>query len=266
MIKNILNAQSIRLTILDILKSSKASHLGSNMSVVEIIMAIYSSLDHNLIKNKDPLRDRVFISKGHCAAATFSVLHHLGIIDEEIIKNYHLDNSFLAGHVSHSVHGVEHSTGALGHGISVAVGAALGLRNQNQQQMVFALCGDGELQEGSVWEALLFCGHHKLNNLIIFIDYNKIGNINFIDNVVSLEPIKKKFESFNLNTKIIDGHNFEQIKQEIQIAKTQDKTTILVCNTIKGKDIFFAENKAIWAYKILDQDHYEKAVKFLKTK
>ncbi len=263
---NILNSKSIRITILNILKSSKASHLGSNMSVVEIIMAIYSSLDHNLIKTKDPLRDRVFISKGHCAAATFAVLHHLGIIDKETINNYHLDNSFLAGHVSHSVPGAEHSTGALGHGISVAVGAALGFRAEKSKQTVFALCGDGELQEGSVWETLLFCGHHKLNNLIIFVDYNKIGNINFIKNVVSLEPIIEKFQSFNLNTKIINGHNYEEIKLEIQKAKNQEKTTIFVCDTIKGKDIPFAENQPIWAYKTLDQDHYDKAIDYLNNK
>tara|TARA_B100000575_G_C23078200_1_gene621084 strand:+ start:76 stop:882 length:807 start_codon:yes stop_codon:yes gene_type:complete len=264
--KSFLSAKAIRKTVLEILKTSKASHLGSNMSVIEILMAVYSSLNTSLIKKNSLNRDRVIISKGHCAAATYAILYHHNIIDRKTLKNFHLDNSLLAGHVSHSVKGVEHSTGALGHGIAVAAGAALGLKAKKNNQTVFTLCGDGELQEGSVWETLLFCGHHRLNNLIILIDYNKIGNINLIKNVVSLEPIKKKFDSFNLNTKIVDGHNYKKIKLEILKAKKQSKTTVLICNTVKGKDVPFAENKAIWAYKSLDQHNYDRAIKYLDKK
>ena len=185
---NYLNTNDIRLKILKLLFKNKASHLGSNMSVVEILTAVYSLLDVEKIKINSPDRSRVYISKGHCACATYSVLNSFGIIDDATLSTYHSNKSLLAGHVSHSVKGVEHSTGALGHGVSVALGTAIGLKSKkyDKNPLVFTLCGDGEIQEGSVWEAFMLAGHLKLNNFVVLIDYNKISSITDTNKVVNL--------------------------------------------------------------------------------
>ncbi|MBI2495613.1 MAG: hypothetical protein HYW10_03465, partial [Candidatus Omnitrophica bacterium] len=164
----------VRKSVLSILYKSKASHLGPSMSAVEMLLAIYNSVDLDAIRAKDVLRPRVIISKGHCAAATYSVMAHVGLMDFRTLETYHQDDSALAGHVSHAVEFVEHSTGALGHGLPVACGCAMGLRARGAPQTpVFALLGDGELQEGAVWEAIMFAKHHQLANLILLIDDNR---------------------------------------------------------------------------------------------
>jgi transketolase len=263
---NYLNTNDTRLKILKLLYKSKASHLGSNMSVVEILTAIYSLIDIDKIKINSPDRSRVFISKGHCACATYSVMNSFGLIDDETLSTYHSNNSLLAGHVSHSVEGVEHSTGALGHGVSVALGAAIGLKSKKYEKnpLVFTLCGDGEIQEGSVWEAFMLAGHLKLNNFIVLIDYNKISSITNTNKVVNLEPLDKKFLSFGFNCVEVDGHNINSIYNEI-INKANDKPLSIICHTVKGKGVSFAENDPIWHYRTLTDELYQKAVNELKN-
>ncbi len=157
---------AVRQSVLSMLYRGKASHLGSNMSAIEMLVAMYGSVDCQKIKNKAPDRSRILVSKGHCAAATYATMAHFGILAMSELDSYHQDGSVLAGHVSHAVSGVEHSTGALGHGINVAVGCALGLRSRGvSDSLVLVLVGDGEIQEGSVWEALMFAVHSRLKNL-----------------------------------------------------------------------------------------------------
>ena len=257
-------SKTIRSKILDIIFNSKASHLGPNLSVVEILISIYSSLNINKIKYKKDDRSRVVISKGHCAAATYATLNSFKLLTNKMLDTYHKNNSYLAGHVSHSVPYCEHSTGALGHGLGVAVGFAFGQKMKKYKtSLTFCVCGDGELQEGSIWEALLFAAHKKLDNLIIFIDYNKISSITKTNKVINLESLEKKFKSFNFNCKQINGHNIFEITKTINQLKLKGKPVVIICNTIKGKGVKFAENKPIWHYKTLSEEQYLIAKKTL---
>ena len=259
------NTKEIRLKILKLLYNAKASHLGSGMSVVEILTAIYSLVDIDKIKNSAPDRSRIFVSKGHCACATYSVMNSFGIIDDTTLSTYHSNDSYLAGHVSHSVKGVEHSTGALGHGVSVALGSAIGLNSKKYKDnpLVFCLCGDGEIQEGSVWEAFMLAGHLKLSNFVVLGDYNKISSIKETNKVVNLEPLNEKFSSFGFNCVEVNGHDVEEIYNEIS-KKNKDKPLVLICHTVKGKGVSFAENDPIWHYRTLTDELYLQAVNELK--
>ncbi len=259
------NPNNIRLKILKLLYNAKASHLGSGMSVVEILTAIYSLVDIDKIKLNSPDRSRVFVSKGHCACATYSVMNSFGLIDDEVLSTYHSNDSFLAGHVSHSVNCVEHSTGALGHGVSVALGAAIGMKSKNYENnpISFCLCGDGEIQEGSVWEAFMLAGHLKLNNFVVLIDYNKISSITDTNKVVNLEPLAQKFSSFGFNSIEVDGHNINSIYEAIN-KRDKNKPLVVICHTVKGKGVSFAENDPIWHYRTLTDELYTQAVTELK--
>jgi transketolase len=257
-------SKKVRLKILEILYNSKASHLGTSMSCVEILIAIYSSINCNKILRKDNDRCRVLISKGHAAAVTYATMHYFKIIKDNYIKSYHSDNSDLCGHVSHAVRYVEHSTGALGHGMPVAVGCAIGLKSKGFNKTIsFAVCGDGELQEGSIWEALLLAGHMKLDNFCLLIDYNKLSSITFTNNISNLEPLKNKFESFSCSCDIVNGHDVHEIKNSIKKKMFKGKPHVIICNTIKGKGVPFAENQPIWHYKTLDEKLYLEAKKYL---
>lgn len=254
--------KKIRLTILEILYKSKASHLGSSLSVVEMLVAMFSSINIKKIKSANLNRDRIIISKGHCAAGYNATMYHFDLLSRKQIKTYHKNNSYLAGHASHSVKYVEHSTGALGHGLAVAVGCAIGLKsNKDKKSLVLCLCGDGELHEGSIWESLLLASHKKLDNLVILIDYNKMSNITFLKKVVDIQKIKEKFKSFNLIVSTVNGHDSLKIKNLIKKKTFNNKPLVLICNTIKGKGVKFAENNQIWNYRSLDKKHYEIAKK-----
>lgn len=267
MIKNYLDTNKIRLKIIELLYKAKASHLGTSMSIVEILATIYSLIDLEKIKNFHPDRSRVIVSKGHGACGTYAVMAECGLIEEKDLLTYHTNNSLLAGHVSHSVSCVEHSTGALGHGPSVALGVAIGLSSKKYQNnpLSFCVCGDGEIQEGSVWEAFMLAGHLKQNNFIVFIDYNKISSIKKTNEVVNLEPLHEKFKSFGFDCYVVNGHN---ISEMINIFTNRDKKKPLsiICNTTKGKGISFAENDPIWHYRTLDDNSYQVAVNELKAK
>ncbi len=262
---NIVDPVEVRKTIIEILFKSKASHLGTNMSAVESLISIYSSIDINDILSNSINRSRVFVSKGHCSAATCSVLYHFGIIKKSVLETYHLDDSYLAGHVSHGVQGIEHSTGALGHGLSVALGCAIGMRSVNNKNLVLTLCGDGEIQEGSIWEAIMFAQHKKIQNFVIIIDNNKISSITDTHKVIDMRPIKKRFEGFGMQAFDVDGHNTEEITLAIDKIKHSKLPGVIIADTKKGKDIPFAENEPIWHYRNLDVEHYEKALHHLNS-
>ena len=166
-------------------------------------------------------------------------------------------------HVSHKVPGIEFSTGSLGHGLPYAVGRALAEKIDNTNNKVYVLISDGELNEGTTWESLLFASFHKLDNLFIIIDYNKIQSLDFTKNILKIEPLKKKLSSFGCNVKNIDGHNFNQIYISL-LKRKKNKPTILIANTIKGKGVKYMENKILWHYKFPDQKQLQKAIKELK--
>lgn len=241
-----------------------ASHLGSNMSAVEILIAIYSSVDCFKIQNQSPDRSRILISKGHCAAATYAVMAHFGILPMSMLETYHSEGSYLTGHVNHTVHGVEHSTGALGHGINVAVGCALGLRARGfLETPVFAMLGDGELQEGSIWEAMMFVAHSKLSNLITIVDNNRISSITNTEKVINMHPLTERFAGFGLATYEVDGHDLGAIIKAINRILECRMPAVIICNTIKGRDVPFAEWQPIWHYRSLTSEQYFEAMAHL---
>ena len=251
---------AIRLTILDMLYRAKASHLGSSMSVVEMLVAMYGSTQVEKIREHAPDRSRVVVSKGHCAAATYATMAHFGIIPMALLDTYHTDHSLLAGHVSHAVRGVEHSTGALGHGINVAVGCAIGLRTRNvADALALALVGDGEIQEGSVWEALMLASHLKLNNFVALLDNNRISSITDTDKVLDQRPLAQRFAGFGLGVREVDGHDVTAILSAIRELRAGDRPGVIICNTIKGKGVPFAENQPIWHYRSMDDQLYAEA-------
>lgn len=259
-----IDSVEVRKTIIKMLYNAGASHLGSGMSTVEMLISMFSSVDVDKIIKHSNSRSRIIISKGHCAAATYATMAHFGIIPMYMIDTYHQNDSLLTGHVNHEVTGVEHSTGALGHGLNVAVGCALGMKNEGiKNEKVLVLCGDGEIQEGSIWEGLMFAVHNKLNNLCVLIDNNRISSITLTENVIDLRPLKNRFEGFGLNTYEVDGHNIEQIMDCISKTETFDKPTLIICNTIKGKDVPFAEWDPVWHYKSLNDELFNQAMAYL---
>lgn len=250
----------IRRIILSMLYKSGGGHLGCCMSVVEMLIAMYASVDVEKIKANDPDRDRVYISKGHCAAAVYAVLAGFDILPLDLLESYHSDGSPLAGLVSHAARGVELSTGALGHGINVAVGCALGLKRRGSNAKVLCLVGDGEMQEGSVWEALMLASHHRLSNLIVLIDDNRIGSVTFTERVCRL-PIDNMLRGFGIAVCAVDGHDVRPIMARIGEPRTGPLA--IICNTVKGMGVPFAEDEPIYHYRPLNDETYAQAMEAL---
>jgi len=263
---NAVSPSAVRRTVLSMLHRSKASHLGSNMSVIEMMIAMFGLVDCDKIRSQAPDRSRILVSKGHCAAATYATMAHYGILPFDLLQTYHMDGSILAGHVSHTVPGVEHSTGALGHGLSVAVGCALGLRARGfSDRPVFALVGDGEIQEGSIWEGLMFAQHKKMNNLITLVDNNLISSITNTEKIIDMRPLAGRFEGFGLNVREVDGHDVGKITEAMQDLLAGDRPGVIICNTVKGRDVPFAEWEPIWHYRSLNDDLYSQAIAYLNS-
>ncbi len=248
-------AKKVRIQILKLSNRAKSSHVGSSLSIVEILVVLYDSF----IKKKN-----IFIlSKGHACLAYYCVLQKFGYFSKKILNSYGKNNTILLSHVSHKVPGVQFSTGSLGHGLPYATGRALAEKINKTNNKIFVLISDGELNEGTTWESLLFSSHHKLNNLIIIVDYNKIQSLDFTKNVLKLEPLNKKFKSFGCNVKNINGHNFRQIFKSF-LTKKNNKPTVIIANTIKGKGVSFMENSILWHYKFPNEKQLKEALKQLK--
>lgn len=248
-------AKKIRLEILEIIYKSKSSHLGSCFSIVDILCVLYNER----INKSD---DIFILSKGHATLALYVVLAEFRYFKKSLLNTYGHNNTKLMSHANHNVNGVELSTGSLGHGLSYSVGKCLALKIKKNKKKVFVILSDGELNEGSNWEALMFASHHKLNNLVAIIDYNKIQSLDFVHNIVKLEPLVSKFISFGLNVKIINGHNYREIEKVIN-SLHQKKPTVIIANTIKGKGVKEIENKVLWHYKSPDKNQFEKFKKEL---
>ena len=257
---------AVRKSVLKMLHRAKASHLGSNMSIIEMLIAVYGSVDCHKIREGALDRSRVLISKGHCAAATYATMAHFGIIPTNLLDTYHLDGSLLTGHVSHVVDGVEHSTGALGHGVNVAVGCALGLRSRGyDDSLAMVLVGDGEIQEGSIWEAMMYAVHMKLSNFIVLVDNNKISSITNTDKVINMHPLSSRFEGFGLDVQEVNGHDVVAISSAINRTQGGARPRVIICNTVKGRGVPFAEAEPIWHYKSLTDEQYEEAITYLNS-
>lgn len=259
---NILNKQKrykifsskVRKSILKIANISGCSHIGSNLSIVDILTVVYQKI---LTKN-----DSFILSKGHACLSLYCVLKEKGLISDKTLNTFGKNNSILMSHTSHKVKGIDLSTGSLGHGLPVATGMALANKIKKTKAKIFVLLSDGELDEGSNWEAMLFCAHHKLDNIILIVDYNKLQSIDLVKKTLGLEPIVKKFQSFGFKTLNIDGHNFKQIERSLNLKSS--KPLAIIANTVKGKGVKFMENSILWHYKSLDLENYKKAIKTIK--
>ena len=246
-LKNV--AKQIRKDIVTMLTESNSGHPGGSLSAVEIMTTLYFHEMRVDIKNpKDINRDRFVLSKGHAAPVLYSTLARKGFFNAEELNTLRKFKSILQGHPNMNyVPGVDMSTGSLGQGISTAVGMALAGKLDNKEYRTYALLGDGELEEGQVWEAAMAAAHYKLDNLTAFVDYNGLQIDGKISDVMSPEPISNKFEAFGWHVIDVDGHDFDQLINAIEEAKnTKGKPTMVVCKTVKGKGVSFMENEASW--------------------
>jgi len=262
-------AKNIRIHTLRMTSKGETAHIGSVFSMADLLAVLYSRILS--IRPDEPLwpkRDRFILSKGHAGAGLYAVLAEMGFFSTDKLESHCQNGSHLSGHVSHKGNpGVEFSTGSLGHGLSIAAGMALAAKLDRAGHRVFTLLSDGECDEGSTWEAALFASHHKLDNLVAVVDYNKIQSLDSVSNTLELEPFRAKWESFGWAVREIDGHNHEEI---LAAGKTLpfgngEKPNCLLAHTIKGKGVSFMENTVLWHYRTARGKEFDSALKELET-
>jgi transketolase len=248
---------------------AKSSHIGTNYSAAELLAVLYGKIlrvDHSIPAWPD--RDRFILSKGHGCAALYAVLAERGFFPLTWLDTFYQNGSLLAGHVTHTnVPGVEVSTGSLGHGLSIGAGMALAAKRDAKGYRVFVLLSDGECDEGSTWEPILFAPQHKLDNLIAIVDYNKIQSLGSVKEVMDLDPFADKLRAFGWGVREIDGHNLEEIEEALtQVPYVPNRPSCVIAHTVKGKGISFMENELLWHYRSPQGEEFEAALAELKTK
>ena len=253
-------ASFVRKNVIQMTHDGNSSHIGSCLSIVDILSVLY----FNFLKTfpKDPTnkdRDWFILSKGHAGAAIYATLSGMGYFEKSFLKQHYQNGSIMSGHVSHkSIPGVEFSTGSLGHGLPVACGVAHGFKIDKKNNKVVCLLSDGECDEGSNWESILYAGHFCLDNLIVIVDYNKIQSLDSTENTMALEPFADKWKSFKWNVIECDGHNHEEIlsalNSEVKLPK------VIIAHTTKGKGVSFMENQVLWHYRSPQGDEFESAI------
>ena len=250
-----------RRNIIKMANNAKSGHIGGAFSAVEILTTLYQKV-MNVSPEMKPDRDRFVLSKGHASAVYYTVLAKKGFFPEEELMTFRLFGSRLQGHPNTHLPGVEVATGSLGQGLSMSVGMALGLKLDKIPAHVFCYLGDGELQEGTCWEAFMHAPHRKLNNLTAIIDRNMLQIDGDVEKVKSLEPLADKLKAFNWNVVEIDGHNLNEVYDALMNAKanTSDKPTAIIAHTTKGKGVSFMENQAGWHGKAPNDEEMEKAL------
>ena len=262
-------ACKVRMGIIESTHAAKCGHPGGSMSATELFTYLY-----NKELNVDPAnpkwedRDRFVLSKGHCAPGLYAALAHRGFFPVEDLLQLRKVGSYLQGHPNmNTVPGVDMSTGSLGQGISTACGMALAAKVQGKNYRVYTLLGDGETQEGQVWEACMFASHYKLDNLVVIIDNNGLQIDGDVTKVMNPYPYKEKLEGFGFHVEAINGHNFEQIEAALNTAKTvKGQPTAIIMSTVKGKDVSFMENNAGWHGVAPNDAQYEQAMAELNAK
>ena len=241
----------LRTTIVKMLESSRRGHVGSAFSLIEILRVLYDDVLNYDSKNpKWYLRDRCILSKGQGCLALYVILAEKGFFPESELWDFCKSNGILGGHPDKKIPGVEVATGSLGHGLPIGIGFALNEKHEKTGYRTFVIIGDGESNEGSIWEAALAAGKHKLSNLTVLVDYNKNQSYGTTFEVQDLEPISDKWKSFGFGTFEVDGHNIEELRNVLtNLPVEADKPSAIICHTIKGKGISFAENNMEWHHK-----------------
>jgi transketolase len=248
------------------LQPNVSHHIGPSTGILDLLSYLYFDFLNVYPKNPEhKKRDMFILSKGHAGAALFATLAEKGFFPKSKLKLYDKDGGLLPEHVSRVVPGVELATGSLGHGLPVGLGMAIAAKNDGLDKKVVVLMGDGELNEGSNWEAIMFAGHHKLNNLIAIIDANGFQGYKDTKKVITLHPLKEKVKQFGWRVKEIDGHSFAQMKKSIgSIKDKQTKPTMIVAKTIKGKGVKYFEGQFISHYKSLKREQLDEILQELK--
>ena len=258
-------AKEVRRNIIRMVTRGKSSHVGTALSAVEILVALYFSALRIDPKNpSDKNRDRFIMSKGHGCSALYAVLAEKGFFPEPLLGKFYLDDG-IPGHATlNCLPGIEASTGSLGHGLSLGLGLALAARMDKRSYRTFVLMGDGECDEGSVWEGAMLAGHLKLDNLVAIVDYNKLQSFGYTKEVLDLEPFSKKWESFGWTAIEVDGHDIEALCDAFsKIPFKARKPSVVIAHTIKGEGVSFMENRLEWHYKSPNPEQEKQALEEL---
>jgi len=256
-------AARIRRYVLNMTHRGRASHVGTSLSMADLLAVLYGGvLRVDPALPNWPERDRFILSKGHGCAALYAVLAERGFFPFEWLDTFYQNGSRLVGHATHTyVPGVEVSTGSLGHGLSIACGMALAAKRDGKPYRVFALLSDGECDEGSTWEPILFASHHRLDNLIAIVDYNKIQSLGRVEEVINLEPFADKWRSFGWAVREIDGHDILEIEDALtHVPFEAGRPSCVIAHTVKGKGVSFMEDKLLWHYRSPQGEEYEAAL------
>ena len=260
-------ANEIRIDIINQVYSAGSGHPGGSLSCADILTVLYfNQMNINASKPKALLRDRFVLSKGHCAPALYAILAHKGFFDKEELTRFRKIEGNLQGHPDmNKTVGVDMSTGSLGQGLSAANGMALASKINHDGYRIYCLLGDGEIEEGQIWEAAMTASKYKLDNLCAVVDYNNLQIDGTVQEVKGLDNIEGKFKNFGFNTIVVDGHNMEQLINAFESAKlTKGKPTVIIAKTVKGKGISFMENKVEWHGKAPSNEEYKLALDELK--
>lgn len=260
-------ARRIRVHALHMTSRGRSSHIGSALSIADILAVLYAGVLRVDPGHPDaPERDRFVLSKGHAGAAVYAALAESGFFPVEKLKTHYQDGSDLSGHISHKgVPGVDVSTGSLGHGLSIAAGMAYAGQLDDTSHSVYVLLSDGECDEGSNWEAILFAAHHGLDNLVAIVDYNKIQSLAPVSETLALEPFADKWTSFGWNVREVDGHNHEQLRTAFEQAPlSPGRPTVIIAHTTKGRGVSFMENSVLWHYRTPQGAEFQEALQELE--
>lgn len=252
-----------RRNIVKMVHKAGYGHVGSSLSCVDILSVLFfHTMDYNL---SNPWRDRLVISKGHASEAYYTVLQQKGLFDEEELWKYANDGALLTAHPTNHVPGIDFCTGALGHGLSIASGMALGAKKAKKAVKVFAICGDGELDEGSNWEVAISAVFHKLGNLVLIVDNNKLQLNDSVSNTMEIQPIGEKFAAFGWDVINVNGHNIKELIEAFDNIDYEGQVPhVIVADTVKGKGVSFMENVVCWHHKIPDDSELQRALEELK--
>lgn len=257
-------AWKIRRHALDMVHSAHASHIASVFSCADIVAVLYADILKYDVKNPElEDRDRLILSKGHSGAALYSALAEVGFFDVEELNQYGKNGSQFSCHVSHKISGVEVSTGSLGHGVAVACGFALNGKLREENYHVYSIVGDGECNEGIVWEVAMLAAQKKLSNFTVIVDYNRMQALGFSKDIICMHPMADKWRAFGWFVSEIDGHSHEDLKKAFN-EDSQGKPKVIIANTVKGKGVSFMENELLWHYRDPQGEAYQKAVEELE--
>ena len=257
-------SQAIRARALEMVHRGRSAHIGSSLSMADLVAVLYAGVLRVDPERPDwEQRDRFIVSKGHAAAIVYAALAQAGFFPDAWLDGYSGDGSRLGGHVTHrGVPGVEASTGSLGHGLPIGAGLALGAKRDGNPSRTFVMLSDGELDEGSNWEAVLFAPHHRLDNLVAIVDYNKIQSFGSVAEVLELDPLADKWRAFNWSVREVDGHDHDTLQRTFaELPFEEGRPSVIIAHTVKGSGVSFMEDQLLWHYRPPSDEQLDQALR-----